>query len=100
MDFLHDEFYVAIVDYFEVVPGPAAQERVNKLLAWWNRCAHISFFFLIILMNFSSGRKIFGRTTGTSDTASRSGSSISKMAAQRAAREEAGRVAAVAPLAA
>jgi hypothetical protein len=36
IDFHHDIFYVAIVDYFEVIPGPIAQARVNGLLAWWN----------------------------------------------------------------
>jgi hypothetical protein len=74
----------------------------NESISYWlgGIGAPIDPFLLIILMNCSSGRKIFGRTTGTSDTASRSGSSISKMAAQRAAREGAGRVAPVAPPAA
>jgi hypothetical protein len=37
IDFNHEEFYTAIVDYFEVTPGPVAQAHVNNLLAWWNR---------------------------------------------------------------
>lgn len=37
IDFSHDEFYTAIVDYFEVTPGPDAKARVEELLAWWNR---------------------------------------------------------------
>jgi hypothetical protein len=42
LDFHQDEFYAAIVDYFEVIPGPASQERVNNLLAWWNRYVYIN----------------------------------------------------------
>jgi hypothetical protein len=36
IDFHHDEFYIAIVDYFEVIPGPVTQARVDELLSWWN----------------------------------------------------------------
>jgi hypothetical protein len=41
IDFNHEEFYTAIVDYFEVSPGPIAQAHVADLLAWWNRCVAI-----------------------------------------------------------
>lgn len=37
INFSHVEFYGAIVDYFEVTPGPRAQARVDELLEWWNR---------------------------------------------------------------
>lgn len=37
IDFSHVEFYAAIVDYFEVTPGPVAQAHVDDLLAWWDR---------------------------------------------------------------
>ena len=40
VDFSYDEFYTAIVDYFEVTPGPMAQARVDDLLAWWNRLVY------------------------------------------------------------
>jgi hypothetical protein len=36
-DFNYSEFYNAIVDYFEVVPGPVAQARIGELLTWWTR---------------------------------------------------------------
>jgi hypothetical protein len=38
IDFNHDEFYMAITDYFEITPGPVAAAEVANLLAWWNRC--------------------------------------------------------------
>jgi hypothetical protein len=37
IDFNHHEFYSAVVDYFEVTPGPRSQARVDELLTWWNR---------------------------------------------------------------
>lgn len=37
MDFNYDEFYRAIVNHFEVTPGPISKARVEELLAWWNR---------------------------------------------------------------
>ena len=40
VDFSYDEFYTAIVDYFEVTPGPMAQARIDDLLAWWNRLVY------------------------------------------------------------
>jgi hypothetical protein len=36
IDFDHDAFYNAIVDYFEIIPGPVTQARVDELLSWWN----------------------------------------------------------------
>ena len=38
IDFSYSEFYKAIVDYFEVMPGPVARARIAVLLAWWNQC--------------------------------------------------------------
>jgi hypothetical protein len=37
IDFDYAEFYQAVVDYFEVTPGPIAKARVADLLAWWNK---------------------------------------------------------------
>jgi hypothetical protein len=37
VEFNHVEFYQAIVNYFEVTPGPVGQAHVDDLLAWWNR---------------------------------------------------------------
>jgi len=37
VEFNHIEFYQAIVNYFEVTPGPVGQAHVDDLLAWWNR---------------------------------------------------------------
>ncbi|KZP08492.1 hypothetical protein FIBSPDRAFT_761283, partial [Athelia psychrophila] len=34
--FDNQEFYYAIVDYFDDTPGPKAEDRVKELLAWWN----------------------------------------------------------------
>jgi hypothetical protein len=39
IDFDHMEFYRAIVDYFEVTPGPIGKAHVDDLIAWWNRYA-------------------------------------------------------------
>ncbi|KAG2136846.1 hypothetical protein BD769DRAFT_1385206 [Suillus cothurnatus] len=36
-DFDYKIFWNNIVDFFEAVPGPVAQCRVNKLLEWWTR---------------------------------------------------------------
>ncbi|KAG2140325.1 hypothetical protein BD769DRAFT_1662863 [Suillus cothurnatus] len=36
-DFDYKIFWNNIVDFFEAVPGPAAQCRVTKLLEWWTR---------------------------------------------------------------
>ncbi|KAG2128479.1 hypothetical protein BD769DRAFT_1356470 [Suillus cothurnatus] len=36
-DFDYEIFWNNIVDFFEAVPGPAAQRRVTKLLEWWTR---------------------------------------------------------------
>ncbi|KAG1733471.1 hypothetical protein EDB19DRAFT_1639685, partial [Suillus lakei] len=36
-DFDYEAFWNNIVDFFEDVPGPIAQRRVNKLLEWWTR---------------------------------------------------------------
>ncbi|KAG2111813.1 hypothetical protein BD769DRAFT_1364792 [Suillus cothurnatus] len=36
-DFDYEIFWNNIVDFFEAVPGPVAQCRVNKLLEWWTR---------------------------------------------------------------
>jgi len=69
IDFNHIEFYSAVVDYFELTPGPVAQAHVDDLLAWWNR-------------------KVFGRTLGPGQASHRNGGSVSKLAAQRKAREE------------
>jgi hypothetical protein len=43
IDFSHSEFYSAIVDYFEVTPGPVAQGRVDDLLRWWNKLVIMMF---------------------------------------------------------
>ncbi|KAG2130264.1 hypothetical protein DEU56DRAFT_914892 [Suillus clintonianus] len=36
-DFDYEVFWNNIVDYFEVLPGPVAKRKVDKLLEWWNR---------------------------------------------------------------
>ncbi|KAG1727199.1 hypothetical protein EDD22DRAFT_961293 [Suillus occidentalis] len=36
-DFDYEAFWNNIVDFFEDVPGPVAQRRVDKLLEWWTR---------------------------------------------------------------
>ncbi|KAG2080188.1 hypothetical protein BD769DRAFT_1685226 [Suillus cothurnatus] len=36
-DFNYEAFWNNIVDFFENLPGPAAQHRVAKLLEWWTR---------------------------------------------------------------
>ncbi|KAG1839195.1 hypothetical protein C8R48DRAFT_621837 [Suillus tomentosus] len=36
-DFDYEVFWNNIVDFFEDVPGTAAQRRMNKLLEWWTR---------------------------------------------------------------
>jgi hypothetical protein len=36
-DFDYESFWNNIVDYFEDVPGPVAQRKVDKLLEWWTR---------------------------------------------------------------
>ncbi|KAI6151179.1 hypothetical protein BKA82DRAFT_4013723 [Pisolithus tinctorius] len=40
-DFDYSQFYNAILDFFEDLPGPAAKKRVDELLAWWNRKAFV-----------------------------------------------------------
>jgi hypothetical protein len=37
IDFNHRDFYNAIVDYFEITPGPIAQTNSAELLRWWNK---------------------------------------------------------------
>jgi len=69
IDFSDAEFYHAIVECFEVTPGPVARARVDDLFAWWNR-------------------KIFGRAVGAMQGSHRQGgASASKLAVQRKARE-------------
>ncbi|KAG1820635.1 hypothetical protein EV424DRAFT_1539458 [Suillus variegatus] len=36
-DFDYEVFWSNIVDFFENVPGPVTQQRVNHLLEWWTR---------------------------------------------------------------
>ncbi|KIK35003.1 hypothetical protein CY34DRAFT_96918 [Suillus luteus UH-Slu-Lm8-n1] len=36
-DFDYESFWTNVVDFFEDVPGPAAQRRVDGLLEWWTR---------------------------------------------------------------
>ncbi|KAG2092539.1 hypothetical protein BD769DRAFT_1679023 [Suillus cothurnatus] len=36
-DFDYETFWNNVVDFFEDVPGPVAQRRVNQLLEWWTR---------------------------------------------------------------
>ena len=31
------EFYQAVVDYFEMTPGPVAKAHIANLLVWWNK---------------------------------------------------------------
>jgi hypothetical protein len=89
IDFSHAEFYHAIVDCFEVTPGPVAQARVEDLLAWWNRLVFLlSYAYERNQLNLSVIRKIFGRAAGASQGSNhRGGASVSKLAAQRKARE-------------
>ena len=87
IDFSHAEFYHAIVNCFEVTPGPVAQARVDDLLAWWNRLVFLPSYEHDRL-NLSAIRKIFGRAVGaTQGSHRRGGASVSKLAAQRKARE-------------
>jgi hypothetical protein len=37
IDFNYRDFYYAIIDYFEVTPGPVAQQHTSELLHWWNK---------------------------------------------------------------
>ncbi|KAG2745790.1 hypothetical protein P692DRAFT_201719517 [Suillus brevipes Sb2] len=70
-DFDYESFWNNIVDYFEDVPGPVAQRKVDKLLEWWTR-------------------KIFGknhRQDLTPEVVSRM--SVSALAEQRRAQEDA-----------
>ncbi|KAG1799609.1 hypothetical protein EV424DRAFT_1545938 [Suillus variegatus] len=36
-DFDYEVFWSNVVDFFENVPGPVTQQRVNHLLEWWTR---------------------------------------------------------------
>ncbi|KAG2738395.1 hypothetical protein P692DRAFT_201731240 [Suillus brevipes Sb2] len=36
-DFDYEAFWNSVVDFFEDVPGPVAQRKVDKLLEWWTR---------------------------------------------------------------
>jgi hypothetical protein len=36
IEFDHVEFYRAIINYFEVMPGPVGKAHVDNLLVWWN----------------------------------------------------------------
>jgi hypothetical protein len=49
-DFSHRHFYNAVVDYFEVAPGPIAQKHIAELLQWWNRCVVTHFSSSSLLM--------------------------------------------------
>ncbi|KAF7973006.1 hypothetical protein HWV62_16384 [Athelia sp. TMB] len=74
IDFSQVEFYGAIVDFFESTPGPRTQANAEKLLAWWNM-------------------QIFGRGNGASKASElarrHASSSMSRMASQRQALEDA-----------
>jgi hypothetical protein len=39
-DFDYIIFWKNIVDFFEIAPGRASQQKVKRLLAWWSRCIH------------------------------------------------------------
>jgi hypothetical protein len=45
--FSFQAFYNFIVDYFEDTQGPAAKERADDLLKWWNR-----YIFLVLAVTF------------------------------------------------
>lgn len=47
IDFSNVDFYTAIVDFFEVNPGPRNQAKADELLVWWNRSAIILPFIAI-----------------------------------------------------
>ncbi|KAI6143765.1 hypothetical protein BKA82DRAFT_4331182 [Pisolithus tinctorius] len=68
-NFDYSQFYNAILDFFEDLPGPAAKKRVDELLAWWNR-------------------KAFGKNQPiTLPAAAVKKLSVSQLAAQRLAKE-------------
>ena len=88
-DFDYEAFWNNIVDFFEDVPGPVAQRRVDKLLEWWTRywlCSgivcvrHLTWLF----------RKVFGknhREDLTPEVISKM--SVTALAEQRKALEDA-----------
>ncbi|KIK92910.1 hypothetical protein PAXRUDRAFT_12950 [Paxillus rubicundulus Ve08.2h10] len=68
-DFDYVQFYNAIIDFFEVVPGNAAKQRVDELISWWNR-------------------KVFGKNRRILlPAAVIANSSVARLAAQRSERE-------------
>ncbi|KAH9828719.1 uncharacterized protein C8Q71DRAFT_863785 [Rhodofomes roseus] len=67
--FDYEAFYYGIVDYFERPPGPQAEARAKVLLQWWTEA-------------------IFGKARADPSTASAAGS-VSRLAAQRLAKEAA-----------
>lgn len=74
------------MDLFEGAVGPVVQAWSHDLLSWWTRCVlHISSLShcLIVLDN----SKVFGAHSVRIAAGSRAGSSVAKLASQRAARE-------------
>jgi hypothetical protein len=87
-DFDYETFWNNVVDFFEDVPGPVAQRRVNQLLEWWTRyflpCGvHKRYLTLLF-------RKVFGNNHRQDLTAEVvSHMSVTALAQQRRALEDA-----------
>jgi hypothetical protein len=86
--FSYSTFYNNIVDFFEVSVGPAAKAQTRELLSWWTRWVYspslVSFWRSF---TFLHTRKVFGGHSVHALNATRPGTSVSKLASQRAARE-------------
>lgn len=88
--FSYIEFYNHILDFFENPPGPTAQQFSEILISWWTKCVRLSSSVIVTDWVCAGCRKIFGvHVTANPLGQMHSGSLISKMASQRAARESA-----------
>jgi hypothetical protein len=72
--------------YFEVTPGPVAQARVDDLLAWWNRLVFLPSYEHDRL-NLCHQEDFWSCCRSYARIPSSRGASVSKLAAQRKARE-------------
>jgi hypothetical protein len=84
--FSYPVFYNNIIDFFEHTPGSAAQTEVRVLLSWWTLCVKCNSDVT------SRSQYLFSKVFGSHRLPSQgqlrvAGSSVHKLAAQRAARE-------------